>query len=187
MPQVGLASSAFLRIHNHLNDDQGGVLNEYSRFGAFRETYRTGALAVHVDNDAEVSLAGPPGFDLLKQFTVNAAQRGAYRISWEMRNSDGMTPVHVRVAINGVDIPASDQAEAGNVYAGKIYNYDVDLAEGDLVQLVGDPQGDEVFVRSFRIYYDWCVPYFHDGAHGRVLTTPLALVDNEALDVTADF
>jgi len=187
MPQVGIPSSAFLRIHNHLNDDQGGVLNEYSRFGAFREAYRTGALAVHVDNDPERSVAGMAGYVLLKQFTVNVAQRGEYRISWEMRNADDATPVHVRVAINGVDIPASDQVTALNIYVGKIYNYDVDLAEGDLVQLFGDPQGDEVFVQSFRLYYDWCVKYFHDGTNGRVLVAPLALSDVSLIDVTADF
>lgn len=185
--QVGNYSAYQLGIHNHLNDSMGGILNEYSRFGAFREAYRMGALAVHVNNDAAVSLAGPPGFNILKQFTVIAAQRGEYRISWEMKNADGMTPVHARFAVNDIDIPASDQAEAGAVYAGKTYNYDVDLAEGDRLQIVGDPQGDEIFIRNFRIYYDWCIKYFWDGSDGRVLVTPLTLVDATALDLIPDF
>ena len=186
MPQVGVYSAYQLGIHNHLNNDNGGILNDYSRFGAYREAYRTGALAVHVDNDAEVnSLIGV--YTLLKQFTVNEGQRGEFRLSWEMKNTDNLTAVHVRVAINDVDIPASDQTENTNVYQSKIYGYDVDLNTGDRVQLLGNANGDEVWIRSFRIYYDWSIKYFHDGTNGRVLVTPLALTDTTALDVTADF
>lgn len=187
MAQRGIYSAYQLGLHNHLDNNNGGILNEYSRFGAYRETYRTGALAVHVDNDAEVHLAGGAGFVVLKQFTIDTAQRGEFRISWEMRNVDNATTVHARVAINDVDIPASDQSTAVNVYGGKTYNYDVDLALGDRVQIAGDPQGDDIYIRSFRIYYDWSIKYFHDGTNGRVLVTPLALSDVEALDVTADF
>jgi hypothetical protein len=184
--QVGNYSAYQLGIHDHLNDSMGGILNEYSRRGGFREAYRTGALAVHVDNDAERSSAFA-GFVLMKQFYVNQAQRGEYRIVWEMKNSNNVTPVSVRVAINGVEIVASNQDESGNIYAQKFYNYDVDLAEGDLVQLFGDANVDTVWIRNFRIYYDWCIKYFGDGLGGWILAAPLVLTDAALLGVTADF
>jgi hypothetical protein len=184
--QVGIYSAYQLGLHNHLNDDQGGVLNEYSRFGAFREAYRTGALLVHVDNDAEQSEADHGVYWLTKQFTVNTAQRGEWRIYFEMANADNMTNVFARFYVNGVAVGAV-QARNLNTYAPKTDNYDVDLAAGDLLQIYTLGNGDSVFVRNFRIYYDWAIKYFHDGTNGRVLTTPLVLADVAALDVTADF
>lgn len=185
MAQRGIYSAYQLGLHNHLDNNNGGILNEYSRFGAFREAYRTGALAVHVDNDGAQSDVGII-YSLLKQFTVVTAQRGEFRISWEMRNADNATNVETKFYVNNVAVSAA-QNNATNVYAAKTYNYDVDLAVGDLLQIWGNANGDEVFARNFRVYYDWAIKYFWDGTDGRVLATPLVLTDVSALDVTADF
>jgi len=178
--QVGILSAFQLGQHDHLSAERGGLLHAYSRYGAFRTPYRTGALIVHCDNDVENSYAGI-GFDAVKETLINVAQPGRYRISWRMKNFDNVTAVHARVAINDVDIPASDQANATDVYVGKTYNYDVDLAAGDRVQIVGDPVGDRVFIDEFRIYYDWGIAYFGDGTFNNLVTL-LPLSDAELLD-----
>jgi hypothetical protein len=186
MGQVGIYSAYQLGLHNHLDNNNGGTLNDYSRFGAFRETYRTGALAVNVANDAEVSEADHGVYWLTKQFTINEAQRGEWRIYFEMANADNMTVVNARFYVNGAAVGAV-QARNLNTYAAKTDNYDVDLAAGDLLQIYTLGNGDSVFIRNFRIYYDWSIKYFHDGTNGRVLSTPLTLTDTTAIDVTADF
>ncbi len=186
MSQVGIYSAYQLGLHNHLNNSQGGVLNDYSRFGAFREAYRTGPLAVHVDNDAEVQSAAAI-YTLLKQFTVVTAQKGEYRIAWQSASTVGGQNISTRFYVNGAAVGAADTHNSA-IYQDVTEDYDIDLAAGDLIQVYGRRVGAcEVKVRNFRIYYDWAVKYFHDGTNGRVLTTPLALADTTALDVTADF
>ncbi len=186
MGQVGIYSAYQLGLHNHLDNNNGGTLNEYSRFGAFRETYRTGALAVNVANDAEVIEPDHGVYWLTKQFTVVTAQRGEWRIYFEMANFDNVTNVNARFYVNGAAVGAV-QSRALNTYAPKTDNYDVDLAAGDLLQIWTNANGDTVYIRNFRIYYDWAIKYFWDGTDGRVLSTPLTLTDTTAIDVTADF
>lgn len=186
MGQVGIYSAYQLGLHNHLDNNNGGILNDYSRFGAFRESYRTGALAVHADNDAEVHEPDHGIYWLTKQFTVNTAQRGEWVISFEMHNDDNMTNVNARFYVNGAAVGAV-KSNATNAYQTKTDNYDVDLAAGDLLQIWTNGNGDSVYIRNFRIYYDWAIKYFHDGTNGRVLVTPLTLTDNEVIDVTADY
>ena len=183
--QVGIISAYQLGIHNHLNNDNGGVLNEYSRFGAFRETYRTGALAVHVASDAEVHTPSAATV-LLKQITINAAQKGEFRIQWESKSTVLGQGITTAFFVNGVAVSPDDSHDSA-IYQTVQYDYDVDLAAGDLLQIWGSRDGAcEVYVRNFRVYYDWCIKYFHDGTNGRVLATPLPLTDVAALDVTAD-
>lgn len=186
MPQVGIYSAYQLGLHNHLDNNNGGILNDYSRFGAFRESYRTGALATHVDNDAEVH-SNVGVMTLLKQFTINTGQKGEWRIAWQSRSSVAGQDISTRFYVNGVAVGAVDTHNAA-AYQDVTEDYDVNLAAGDLIQIYGRRVGAcEVYIRNFRIYYDWCVKYFHDGTNGRVLVAPLALTDTEAIDVTADF
>ena len=186
MAQAGIYSAYQLGLHNHLDNTNGGILNDYSRFGAFREAYRTGALAVHVDNDAEVTSAAAV-YTLLKQFTIRTAQKGEYRIAWESASTVAGQDIATRFYVNGVAVGAADTHDSA-IYQAVTEDYDIDLALGDLIQVYGRRVGAcSVKVRNFRIYYDWAIKYFHDGTHGRVLTTPLTLSDTTALDVTADF
>ena len=182
--QVGIYSAYQLGIHGHLNNDDGGILNEYSRDGAFMEAYRTGALAVHVDNDAEV-LTGLDGYILLKQFSVNTAERGEFRFTWQSRTNWAGQPIWTQFYVNGVAVGAED-THAFEAYQNVLHNYDVNLAAGDLLQIYGKAtMGASLFVRNFRIYYDWALKYF--GNAEKTLTAPLALTNADLLDVTADF
>lgn len=182
MPQVGVYSAYQLGLHNHLDNNNGGILNDYSRYGAFRSAYRTGALALHVDNDAAKTDTPGPGWIMLKEIRINADYEGQWRISFQMRNADNVTNVSAEFYVNGVPT-GGIQNSVSNIYATKTYNYDIDLAENDLLQLWGDPNGDTIDVRQFRIYYDWRLAHFGDGTILN-LATPVALSDADLIDVT---
>jgi len=174
--QRGIYPTFQLGIHDHLDDDRGGILNAYSRDGAFRKPYRTGALAIQCANNAERTTA-IPGYSLLKETRINAAQPGRYRIFWRMKNADGATTVNARFRVNGVNVSVV-QSTASAVYVNKTHNYDVDLAAGDLLQIWGDPVTDEIFIDQFRIYYDWGLYQFGDGGRANLVTLlPLSSVD----------
>jgi hypothetical protein len=160
----------------------GGVLNAYSRYGAYRRPYRTGALVLSCANDAEVSLTGVGVYTLMKQTLINVAQEGNYHIDWEMRNSDNVSNVATKFYVNGVAVSAA-QTRNSNVYGPKEHHYDINLAAGDLLEIWGDPLGDTVWVRNFRIRYDWQIEYFGDGT-SRILVTSLPLSDADLLDFT---
>ena len=191
MPQVGIYSAYQLGLHNHLNNENGGILHDYSRYGGFRSPYRTGALAVHADNDAEVSSVQGPPYTLLKQFTFNADYyRCSFQIYWEAKNADNATTVNTRFYRNGTAVSGVVN-DATNVYSAVTYNYDPaagSIVEGTLFQIYGQANGDQVFVQNFRIYYDWHVAGFGDPSLGiNLLTTSLPLDDTTSIDVTADF
>jgi len=182
--QIGVQSGARIGIHNHLNNSQGGYLHEYAGYQAFRRPYRTGALAVSCANDAEKSLDGVGVFTLMKEIRINKGQVGNYQIYFEMKNSDGMTNVRARFYVNGIAVGAIQTRNLA-AYGAKTDNYDVTLAAGDLLQIYGDPLGDTVWIRNFRIKYDWRIEYFGaGGAAGRVLAAPLLLTDADQLDFT---
>jgi hypothetical protein len=181
--QVGIYSASQLPIHNHLNDNMGGILNEYSRFGAYREAYRTGALAVSVPSlilKDSASLVET----LIKQIRINQAYRGQWRIEWEFFSTLGASDVHTRLFLNGAPLSV-DYFTTSVVNVPEAYNHDVDFAAGDLVQIWGyrEGAGDRVNVENFRIRYDWGIKYFGDGT-SRVLPAPMALVDVDVLDFT---
>jgi hypothetical protein len=120
--------------------------------------------------------------ELLKEIQINEDYEGQWRISWQMRNADNVTFVGTQFFVNGVGIGAVETT-ASNAYVGKVANYDVNLAAGDLIQLWGDSDLDQIFVRNFRIYYDWRLSHFGDGTILN-LSTPVALSDADLLDVT---
>ena len=178
--QVGVQSGARIGIHNHLNISQGGILN----LSGFRRPYRTGVLALSVNNDAEkLEATGAilPAYALMKEIRINTAQVGQYRIAWEMRNDLNVINMYTQLWVNGVAVGASS-ASGSSVYLPYTRNYDVNLAAGDLIQLYGSRNavGDWCYVQLFRIYYDWHIEYFNDN----ILNTSLPLSNADLLDVT---
>ena len=180
--QVGVQSGARLGIHSHLNISQGGILNEYSRDGAYRRPYRTGALLAHTDNDTERSLTGIGAWTLMKQFRVNSNRVGSFQYNWEMKNFDNVTAVQSRFYLNGALVGAIEN-NATNIWVNKSHDSDINLNEGDTLEIWGHDQGDTVYIRMFRIYYDWRIEYFGNGTRN-VLNAPLALTDLDVLDLT---
>jgi hypothetical protein len=181
--QVGVFSSYQMGLHNHLNDAQGGALNEYSRDGAYRRPYRAGALAVHIDSDAERSTASAI-YTKLKEIRIETAQPGRYRIAWQARSDDVGQDIKTRFHVNGA-IVSPEMTEGVVAYQDESHNYDVDLAAGDLLQIFGKRVGATTcYVRNFRIYYDWRIEYFGDGSRN-TLVTALPVSDADLLDFTA--
>ena len=183
MGQVGIYSASLLGMHNHLNDSQGGLLNEYSRDGAYRTPYRTGALAVSTQSPLE-KISTSLVWAKIKQIRVNKAYPGQFVMSWTMRNLLGAHDVHSRFYVNDAPIGA-DEADDSAIPVTKIHNYDVALAAGDLLQIWGyrADVGDEVAIEMFEIKYDWGIKYFGDGTRNN-LATILLLVDTDVLDIT---
>ena len=182
--QCGVLSAFQLGIHDHLTNERGGILNAYSRYGAYRRPYRTGALAVNFPNDAVRSTANG-AYTELKRTLVNATQAGEVVFSFDMRGTDGVTFNSSRVRVNGVNIGVLHNSNS-NVWVTYTDTYDLGLIAGDLLQVWALSAGgaDTVSIRNFRIYYDWHLPGFGDGTVNN-LTAPLALTDVDLLDLTA--
>ena len=175
--QIGCQSGARIGVHNHLSISQGGII-----YWAYRCASRLGALAVNVANDAQTNLLGGLAYELLKEITVVTAQAGTFRISWDSKDGDNITEVHSRFYVNDVAVSAVKNNNT-NVWANHTHNYDFNLVAGDRLQIWGNPEGDNVLIRNFRILYDWTIPRFTGDGTSRVLVTPLALTDVDLLDV----
>ena len=185
MSQIGIYSASLLAMHNHLNDSQGGVLNDYSRYGAYREAYRTGALAIAVSsliNKDSASLTEV----LIKQIRINKAYRGKWRIQWDFYSLAGASDVHSRLYLNGSPLSA-DQVTTSIIPVTVTYNHDVNFAKDDLVQIYGyrEGVGDRVNVEGFQIKYDWGIKYFGDGTIMN-LTSMLPLSDTDVIDFSIE-
>lgn len=182
--QVGCLSAFQLGIHDHLSDERGGILNAYSRYGAYRRPYRTGALVLSCDNDTERQTFSLIPV-LLKETRINVAQPGRYRVRWEMKNDLGVINVSSRFYVNGAIVGALN-TNGTDVWTEYFHNYDVDLAAGDLLQVWGFTAniGDRCWVRDFHIHFDWGLPGFGDGTLNN-LVTGLPLSDAGLLDFTA--
>lgn len=182
MPQVGIYSAYQLGLHNHLNASNGGILNEYSRYGAYRSLYRTGALALHVDNDAETNLNNAI-YIKMKEIQINEDYEGQIRVAWQAHSSVALQEIRTRFYLNGVAVGAECDEDVV-AYQDEVENYDVGLVAGDLFQIYGKRVGACVcYVRNFRLYYDWRLAHFGDGTIMN-LATPVALSDADLIDVT---
>ena len=184
--QIGVQSGARIGIHSHLNISQGGILNEYSRYGAYRRAYNTGALARSVTNNAVKTQDTDSGFLLMKEILINTAQAGAVVFKWDMNSVDNATMCHTFVGVNGVILGAFvDRNVVGYLTTSR--NYALGLAVGDRIQIWGctddDTGGHAVGIRNFQILWDWRIEHFGDGT-SRVLTTALPLADVDLIDVT---
>ena len=185
MGQVGIYSAYQLGIHNHLDNQNGGVLNEYSRDGAYREATNTDTLYIHAINDTAVENCHV-NWHVMKQFIVNASQRGKYQITWESRSLYFGEDVRSQIYINDAPFGAPF-THSSNAYQLHSVDYDFDLVEGDLIQIYGAPLTHDncLYVRHFRIAYNWSIVYF--GNREKTLKTPLELTEDDLIDVTADF
>ena len=182
MAQVGVYSAALLMQHSHLDANQGGVLNDYSRFGAYRESVSSGATCVipHDPEGDEAALI----LSLVKEIRINLAYRGTFNITWQYRSTDGINNVETRFYVNGA--PQGALYVTSNIaYQNVAETYLVDFAQNDLVQLYARATNAATSCRyrNFRITYDWELQYFGDGTYFN-LAVPLALTDADLLDYT---
>jgi hypothetical protein len=176
--QIGVQSGVRIGIHNHSTINQGGIL-----YWAYRTPYRTGALAINCPNNAVTSTVSDD-YILLKEITINTAQPGRYRITWEMKNLASAGTVTTRFYVNNIAISAPESMDS-NVWQTKLYSYDVDLAVNDRLQIWGlRTIAETCFVRYFRINYDWCISRFSVDGTNRVLVTALPITDIDLLDFT---
>jgi hypothetical protein len=181
--QVGCLSAFQLGIHDHLSNERGGILNAYSRDGAYRMPYRTGALAVGCGNPAERD-TDAIAYVLVKQTRVNVMQEGRYQVSWQFRSTSGVDFVYTKVYINGVAFGA-EKTTLNVAYQDAIQNYDVDFAAGDLIEVWGYADNPtHLRVRNLSIKYDWGLSQFGDGTRNNLVTV-LPLSDNDVLGFTA--
>ena len=181
--QVGCLSAFQLGIHDHLSDERGGILNAYSRDGAYRTPYRTGALALGCGNPTERD-SDAAAYALIKETRINVLQEGRFSISWNQRSTSGVDFVYTKVYINGIAFGA-EKTTLNVAYVTETQNYDVDLAAGDLIQIWGRADNPtHLRVRNFSVKYDWGLSYFGDGTRNN-LVTRLPLSDVDIIDFTA--
>jgi len=183
MAQVGVYSASLLMQHSHLNASMGGILNTYSRDGAYRTPYRTGALAIGCGNPTERD-SDAAVYILIKETVINVMQEGRYQISWQYRSTTGVDFVYTKVYVNGVAFGA-EKTTLNVAYQDATQNYDVDLAAGDLIQIWGYADNPtHLRVRNFSVKYDWGLSYFGDGTRNNLVTL-LPLSDVDIIDFTA--
>lgn len=183
--QVGCQSGSKLSLHSHLNISQGGILNAYSRDGAYRETW-SGAAAVTISNDAARVMTGTIGWERIKRIIVNTIgidgfQKGSMTMRFDMQTNTAPNAVSAQICINhnGVETWSIVFTDATGGYVQKTHVFTGTLYEGDEVQIwVDDNGGDGVSIRNFRLSFGWRIPYFGDGTEN-VLTTPLPLNDTD--------
>jgi len=181
--QVGCLSAFQLGIHDHLSDERGGILNAYSRDGAYRTPYRTGALALGCGNPTERD-SDAAAYALIKETVINVMQEGRYRIAWQYRSTTGVDFVYTKVYVNGVAF-GGEKSTLAIAYQDATQNYDVDLAAGDRIQIWGHADNPtHLRVRNFSVLYDWGLSQFGDGTRNN-LVTRLPLSDVDIIDFTA--
>jgi hypothetical protein len=183
MAQVGIISAYQLGIHNHLNNDNGGILHDYSRHGAFRIPIRTGALAISTDSpgDMNTNLAA---MTKIKELRIDETRPARVVITYEYWSlMGGVNHVDAQLYINGV---AVGPLQHGAGPATITYNHDAGFTKGDLIQVWGRryTAGDECHIDNFSINYDWAILWFGDGTQN-VLVTALPVTDIDELAHTA--
>lgn len=179
MPQVGIYSAYQLGLHNHLNATQGGILNDYSRHGAYRIPQRTGGLAIHTAAPGE-TFTGLNVMTLLKELRIDETRPGRVQVNYDYWSLlGGANNVNARFYVNGVAVGA---LQTGPGPTTVTENYDVGFTNGDLLQIWGRriAAGDECHIDNFYIAYDWHLLYFGDGTINNLVTT-LPLTDADDL------
>ena len=176
--QVGVQSGARIGLHSHLNISQGGILNEYSRHGAYKRFYRTGAGIIHTSG-------GVPNFNasavmtLIKSLRIDETRPGQCLINYTYASGGtGFNAVDARFYVNGIPVGVLQSGMGAVVQE----NYDVGFTNGDLVQIWGRriTAGDQCDITNFYIEYDWRIPGFGDGTFNN-LNTALPVSDIDEL------
>lgn len=183
--QVGAQASGFLIPHDHLDITRGGILTEYSRWGAYRAANSAGST-ITLANDTERILTAPTmGAERIKKTIFSAItpagfQTGSFTIRYDYHNTLGAGfPIDMWVMKNGVtslDYYANDNSG----YLTRSFTYTGTFTQGDYisVEMSAMDSGNDAYCRNFRVVFGWQIPYFGDGS-SRILSTPLALTDTD--------
>ena len=182
--QVGVQSGARIGLHSHLNISQGGILNEYSRYGAYKRFYRTGAGIIHTSGGAQ-NATNLNVMTLIKSLRIDETRPGQTLLRYTYES-----------ALGGID---HVDAQAFIYRAGAIFwtgggpnhgagptiiteNYDNGFIDGDLIQVWGRiyTGGDDCIITNFELEYDWRIPGFGDGTFNN-LNTALPVSDIDEL------
>lgn len=182
--QIGAQASGFLIPHDHLDITRGGILTEYSRWGAYRAAY-SGGTTISLANDTVRTKGVTTGAEVVKKTILSAIapagfQTGSFTIRYDYHNTLGVGfPIDMWVMKNGItslDFFANDNSS----YVTRSFTYTGTFDAGDYISLevsIADA-GNTGYYRNFRIVFGWRIPYFGDGS-SRILTTPLTLTDTD--------
>lgn len=173
--------------HSHISVAQGGILNAYSRYGAYREAY-SGAATVSLANDTERIKAAPTsGAEIVKRTRISAIvndqQQGSFTFRYDYHNTLGVGfPIDMWIerwragSPTTIDFFSNDNAG----YSTRSVTWSGTILPGDYFTVafsIADA-GNDGYCRNFRINFGWRISYFGDGT-SRVLTAPLALSDTD--------
>jgi len=182
--QVGIYSAYQLGLHNHEDNNNGGILVVYSRFGAYRAPV-AGNVVTGVDNLPVRTRVSTVGYETIKLSTINPVnldgfQKGTWRVMFDMKTDTAPNQVDAMVFFYhaGVWTGSGVFSDITGGYVTKTWNSGVyTIYDGDLLVLqVNDPLGVGVSVRNLYLRWTWQIPYFGDGTT-HALTAALALTD----------
>lgn len=123
MPQVGIYSSYQLGLHDHSNNNLGGLLGTIERVA--------GAVVNDVVSAGD-SLTAAAAFTLVKRVRINEVTPGEMDISFDLQASAGTA--HGRIYVNGVAV-GLDQTQAAPAVGTKTEAIIRDFAAGDNVEI----------------------------------------------------
>lgn len=194
--QIGIQSGAATQPHDHSTLAQGGTLNAYSLYGAYREAY-SGAATVSMPNNTERIKAAPTaGAEVIKRTNLTAItggfQTGSFTIRYDYHQTLGVGfPIDIWVERwrSGSPTTLDFFANDNSGYLTRTFTYTGTFYTADYVTIsvsISDAGNDSYF-RNFQINFGWRIRYFGDGTT-RILTAPLALsdTDNPITYVAAD-
>jgi len=183
MAQIGIYSVALLMQHDHLNTTMGGILNSYSRDGAFRSFYRTGPGHVVTPGSAAASTTNA-ALTLLMEIRIDETRLGQCIISYTYWSTlGGANHVDARLYLNGAVLGPLSHGAGPTIVA---HNHDLGFTAGDLVQIWGNRiiGGDTCNIDTFTLTYDWELVQFGSSATRNQLATHLPLDDHDELEHT---
>lgn len=123
MPQVGIYSSYQLGLHDHSNNNMGGVLGTVERIAG---------VVVNDIVSAGDSFTAAAAFTLVKRVRIDEISPGQMDISFDLQASAGTA--HGRIYINGVAV-GLDQTQIAPAVGTKTETIIQDLAAGDNIEI----------------------------------------------------
>jgi len=184
--QVGIYPTFQLGIHDHLTDDRGGVLNAYSRYGAYKRMYRTGAGLIHTSGGAPntTDVLFPLPMALIKSLRIDETRPGQVILRYTYESPVGMDHVDAQAFIYraGAVFWTGGGPNHGFGPTTIAENYNNGFIAGDLVQVWGRVYDalDICLITNLEIEYDWRIPGFGDGTFNN-LNTALPVSDLDEL------
>ena len=168
-------------MHNHINDSQGGILNAYSRDGAYRKMISSSSTVSITDAAEKHSNA--PAYTKIKEIKISdltdGFQAGEFTASYDLKNIVAGKTAYAKLYINGFAV-GSEMTEAGNAYVNQSEAITgVTLKKNDLLQIYVKSQATgTAYVENFIISFGWQIAYFGTGTVKK-LSVPLALSDTD--------